>query len=52
MARCSSRRCTGKIVFEKPVPKGKTPKGQCVICGQKYIAAYDCNGKLKLISVD
>jgi hypothetical protein len=51
MARCLVQRCTGKIKFNKPAERS-APKGKCTVCGQKYIAAYNCDAKLRIIKID
>jgi hypothetical protein len=51
MLKCFDRKCPGKIKFKKPVPEGKKPEGKCIVCGQNYIAAYDCNRKMRVIRI-
>lgn len=52
MIGCYDRKCNGKIKFKKPILKGEKPRGECTICGQKYIAAYNCHGKMRIIRIN
>lgn len=52
MISCYDRKCKGKIQFKKPTPKGQKPQGKCTICGQNYIAAYNCHGKMRVIRIN
>jgi hypothetical protein len=52
MMKCWDRKCSGKIKFNKPIPKGRKPEGKCTVCGQDYIAAYNCHGKMRIIKIN
>jgi hypothetical protein len=52
MMKCWDRKCSGKIKFNKPVPKGRKPEGKCTVCGQNYIAAYNCHGEMRIIKIN
>jgi hypothetical protein len=51
MLKCFDRKCSGRIKFKKPVPKGKKPEGKCTVCDQAYIAAYNCDGNMRVIRI-